>query len=41
VDIRGASPASRYIVDTSTVRNDSYPAGCEIILVESYTPVTC
>ena len=41
VDIRGASPASRYLIDTSTVRNDSYPAGCEIILVESFTPVTC
>jgi len=41
VDIRGASPAYRYLIDTSTVRNDSYPAGCEIILVESYTPVTC
>ena len=27
--------------NTSTVRNDSYPAGCEIILVESYTPVSC
>jgi hypothetical protein len=41
VDIRGASPRSRYLMDTSTVRNDSYPAGCEIVLVESYTPVTC
>jgi hypothetical protein len=41
VDIRGTSPASRYLIDTSTVRNDSYPAGCEIILVESFTPVTC
>lgn len=41
VDIRGSSPASRYLIDTSTVRNDSYPAGCEIILVESFTPVTC
>lgn len=41
VDIRGASPLSRYSMDTSTVRNDSYPAGCEIILVESYQPVSC
>jgi len=23
------------------VRDDAYPAGCEIILVESYTPVSC
>ena len=41
VDIRGVSPHSLYIVNTSTVRNDSYPAGCEIILVNSYTPVSC
>ncbi len=42
VDIRGVSSrGSQYLVTTSTVRNDSYPAGCEIILVESYTPVTC
>jgi hypothetical protein len=41
VDIRGTSPGSRYLIDTSTVRNDSYPAGCEIILVSSYSPVTC
>ena len=41
VDIRGVSPSSRYSVNTSTVRNDSYPAGCEIILVETYTPVSC
>ncbi|HJX55238.1 MAG TPA: hypothetical protein VJ350_00225 [Methanoregula sp.] len=41
VDIRGASPAKLYLANTSTVRNDSYPAGCEIILVESYTPVGC
>jgi hypothetical protein len=41
VDIRGASPGSQYLIDTSTVRNDSYPAGCEIILVESSTPVIC
>lgn len=41
VDIRGSSPATLYFVNTSTVRNDSYPAGCEIILVEQFTPVSC
>ncbi len=41
VDIRGASAAKLYLANTSTVRNDSYPAGCEIILVESITPVAC
>jgi hypothetical protein len=41
VDIRGSSPGSLYFVNTSTVRNDTYPAGCEIILVQSYTPVSC
>ncbi len=41
VDIRGTSQGRTYRVDTSTVRNDAYPAGCEIVLVESYTPVSC
>jgi hypothetical protein len=41
VDIRGTSPEKKYIVNTSTIRNDEYPEGCEIILVESYTPVNC
>ena len=41
VDIRGATPQKLYLANTSTVRNDSYPAGCEIILVESFTPVSC
>jgi hypothetical protein len=41
VDIRGSSPGTLYFVNTSTVRNDSYPAGCEIILVEQFTPVSC
>ncbi|MCK9579411.1 MAG: hypothetical protein M0Q92_03050 [Methanoregula sp.] len=41
VDIRGESSASQYIVNTSTVRNDGYPAGCEIILVEFFQPVNC
>ncbi len=41
VDIYGNSPGKTYSISTSTVRNDSYPAGCEIILVESYVPVNC
>jgi hypothetical protein len=41
VDIRGTSPEKKYSINTSTIRNDTYPAGCEIILVESYTPVNC
>jgi hypothetical protein len=41
VDIRGTSFGTTYRGNTSTVRNDAYPAGCEIILVESYTPVSC
>jgi signal peptidase I len=41
VDIRGSSPQKQFLVNTSTVRNDAYPAGCEIILVESFTPVSC
>ena len=41
IDIRGTSPKKSYILNTSTVRNDAYPAGCEIILVESSTPVSC
>jgi len=41
VDIRGTSPGKSYIANTSRVRNDTYPAGCEIILVESYIPVSC
>jgi hypothetical protein len=41
VDIRATSQGRTYRVDTSTVRDDAYPAGCEIILVESYTPVSC
>ena len=41
VDIHGTSQGGTYRVDTSTERNDAYPAGCEIILVESYTPVSC
>jgi len=41
VDISGSSPHKRYLVNTSTVRNDEYPAGCEIILVESFMPYSC
>ena len=41
IDVRGVSPRSQYIVNTSTVRNDTYPAGCEIILVKYFTPVSC
>ena len=41
VNIRGKSSGKTYSIDTSTVRNDTYPAGCEVILVESYTPVNC
>jgi hypothetical protein len=41
VDIHGVAPGSQFLAKTSTVRNDSYPAGCEIILVQSYTPVNC
>jgi hypothetical protein len=41
VDINGVSPGSRFFINTSTVRNDTYPAGCEIILAESYTPLNC
>lgn len=41
VDISGSSRGPGYEVKTSTVRNDSYPAGCEIILVEEYTPFSC
>jgi hypothetical protein len=41
VDIRGTSAGHTYFVNTSTVRNDGYPEGCEIILAESFTPVNC
>jgi hypothetical protein len=41
VDIRGTSPGKEYLARTSTVRDDAFPEGCEIILVESYTPVNC
>jgi len=41
VDIRGTGPTRLYLANTSTVRNDAYPAGCEVILVESYDQVNC
>jgi len=40
VDIRGSSLNKLYIATSSTVRNDTYP-GCEIILVESFSQVSC
>jgi hypothetical protein len=41
IDIRGTSSGRTYSIETSTVRNDQYPQGCEIILVESFTRVNC
>jgi hypothetical protein len=41
VDIRGTGPTRLYLANTSLVRNDAYPAGCEVILVESYQTVNC
>lgn len=41
VDIRANSTDNAYSITTSTVRNDFYPTGAEVILVESYTPVSC
>lgn len=41
VDIAGTTAGRKYTITTSTVRNDEFPAGCEILLVESYTPVSC
>ena len=41
VDIRGTSGGQTFTGKTSTVRNDEYPEGCEVILVESFTPVSC
>ena len=41
VNIRGTSSGSTYSIETSTVRNDVYPEGCEIILVDSFTTVNC
>lgn len=41
IDIRGSSAGKQYLMNTSTVRNDEYPAGCEIILVDSFTRVSC
>jgi hypothetical protein len=41
VDIRGTSPEKLFIINTSIVRDDEYPEGCEIIVVESYTKVNC
>jgi len=41
VDIRGNSMDNSFSIATSTKRNDYYPTGAEVILVESYTPVSC
>lgn len=41
VNIRGTSSGKTYSIDTSTIRNDVYPEGCEIILVESFRTVNC
>jgi hypothetical protein len=41
IDIRGVSPGKLYLINTSTVRNDGYPTGCEIILVDSFATVNC
>ena len=41
IDIRGSSSGKQYLMNTSTVRDDEYPAGCEIILVDSFTRVSC
>ncbi|NMB79158.1 MAG: hypothetical protein GYA23_08700 [Methanomicrobiales archaeon] len=41
VDIEGSSTGLRYRAHTSTVRTDQYPEGCEVILVESFQPVSC
>lgn len=41
IDIRGTSSGKTYSINTSTVRNDGYPAGCEIILVDSFSTVSC
>jgi hypothetical protein len=41
IDIRGASSDKVYLINTSTVRNDGYPSGCEIILVDSFSTVNC
>jgi MFS family permease len=41
VNIRGNSADKTFSITTSTVRNDFYPTGAEVILIESYTPVSC
>ncbi len=40
-DILGTSGRQKVFMNTSTVRNDSYPEGCEIILVDSFRTVSC
>lgn len=41
VDIQGDSPGPKYYLSSSTVRDDLYPTGAEVILVESFTPARC
>jgi len=41
VDISGVSGGNTFSGRTSTVRNDEYPEGCEVILVDTFTPVRC
>jgi len=41
IDIKGESPQKLFSISTSTTRNDFYPTGAEIVLVESYNPVSC
>lgn len=42
VDITGKSPGgSTYTRTTSTSRTDEYPAGCEVVYVESFTTIPC
>jgi hypothetical protein len=41
VDIHGDSPGPKYYLPSSTVRDDLYPTGAEVILVESFSPAKC
>jgi len=42
VDISGQGPRGEmYMRTTSTSRTDEYPAGCEVVYVESFTTTSC
>lgn len=41
IDIAGTDRSGKVFLNTSTVRNDEYPSGCEIILVETFRQVSC